>query len=1755
MTVGSKPSSGSLKTADDNKTNLSVADLSCSVVSLLQPATQPSLGYASNYLTVTKTFFTLVGYEMDTPTEPLGNSVLDATAVEPSSELNRALLQSSGNVDTTIAYNGATSIDVNCSIAVLRQELSDEDSSHGNGKLSVLEPSAVHRSSLVMPGGGGTPSLTHHGTADEKAPIYQDMWQAASSEDLRALHQIMEPVGYDINIQQCGDVVEQTVGDIGSEEGISDIGSEEGISDISGEEDTSFGGSSEVEEDGEEQEEGEEGDAFSAGGEGLEGSELYPDGDGNYREASDVRMEIQGWQAHAAVAAAAAGTEALDAAGAFKKSFMDDVRSAVAEGLLRRSWKRKQATVSQAGHTLKMVEDAPSNQHAAMSDYFATGLQVELPADFHYTADFQVEEEANLAISDPHHVTILRPKLAGVSAKRAAAQCATLTEALFIRTADIVIEQSQQGNQEVIPNAQEAVLPPGDGTIHGTSTLDEDPAESDRGQGSISDNTGRAVHKSSIQPRTFTGSGIPPRKSVLLLCKAAQGVAKEHQQGLTPTAQLEQLLAAQVQQGLSKGIDVRAVLTRIFNEHLQDAPLTDKAQEGHHVEEYLPLKKSKIHSSCLAGSTNNAGPHIASSPVPQVTPMELARVGAVNNMKSATHASRASRDSLTLNLFGSTAATTSCSSTHKQQQSAAFAPGINYPVLVQPSHLTSVYPAEDMYPNLDHFLADESLMDTEEGAKIPGESIHTSTHLNSEGPPHVYNVGPQDLDQMDLDVALASLPFQTVPYPHGDQVMEWSASQQKQQHLRHDDDVFLMGDLEDLISLCEEPYPSYLQPHLPEAGSEDLISDLTRVVGTHGRETQQALWMSNARSRQSMRGSSAARILDILPGYDAAAAAAADSGCHGSDSFGAALAPGLQNHGSGKTASSHVSTAQVLTSPGVVHWSPPCVEEHKVFFMSSEGPGNAASGEGSLHGHDDDGIIIPRAGLERRLSSSTEASGYEVPLLGFLSDDYPAFSLKLLSSPLPASSGLDLLDLQPPYNSPFTKLTATPIRHNHRAMVKSATQVSALNSSSTTLLATPHRRRSMATAAYHAFRSPRLSYGLFEISDPVDFLKSPPHCLTSDMLLLKDLLEPSFPAVDGGVNGMESSSAVDGGVKGMGSSSAVDGGVKGMGSSSAVDGGVKGMGSSSPGYKGHLSAKKPASMYCNSLTPSKCPGDLQKKPSLVHTFTPGRSTQAFASPLPIIRVTSPFKGSGAVFKSLWSPAAQNLLMQHQPDSMIKNPFAAAPQLAPSNRYPPSNKLVCRLEEMFQDLPSAPSINASKTSSAVAHLTAASTTAGTTEAGQYFNSAGQFPPLLGITAVSSTADMVVSEQPPLNHLQSSAHKSLLHAPAVLSHSQGEGDMKQSGTTGDGCISQADQQLCQDKNACFLREADSFKALSNCLQLPPTASNCLQLPCSHQDRQSYDDILGADEYHAATTGDEDIAAADFDTVCSMTQLLMEDQAMFLQQQQQQLLSSHTVNTHTLPYIACSEMHNRQAACVQAFMPSCNTLDPYTFFEGQPEQLPMHKATTSSATAAATAAVGSMQDCSFRFEHFAICQPGPTRKHCSGAKKDDVEEEDGGAASSGRMCAAPVPKVCHLSATRTLNAGGLDASSGIRAGGKPITKELLEMVYNLPIEEAAAKLSIGVTVLKKHCRQFDVVRWPYRKLTSIDKLMEIVRADSRDHPEMMATAASLLSRLQATRDAICLDPGCEIPDEIRKLRQANFKNEYKQRQQKQHTNTDNI
>ena len=194
-----------------------------------------------------------------------------------------------------------------------------------------------------------------------------------------------------------------------------------------------------------------------------------------------------------------------------------------------------------------------------------------------------------------------------------------------------------------------------------------------------------------------------------------------------------------------------------------------------------------------------------------------------------------------------------------------------------------------------------------------------------------------------------------------------------------------------------------------------------------------------------------------------------------------------------------------------------------------------------------------------------------------------------------------------------------------------------------------------------------------------------------------------------------------------------------------------------------------------------------------------------------------------------------------------------------------------------------------------------------------------------------------------------------------------------------------------------------------------------------------------------------------------------------------------------------------------------------------------------------------------------------------------------------AAPAAQPAHMIETHSYGAHGSNGSApgrapSMHAGGmhRPSTQttdtptpeelagydtlEKLQSVFHKPINDAAAALGMGVTVLKKLCRDRGILRWPYRKLSSVDKLIESVqavrpRAPWRSPLSSGRCAPALTRRCgcaqvladdendEATKEAyqslinlrnnIFEDPAQDLNDWAKKLRQANFKQQYKMRQ----------
>ncbi|GLC51094.1 hypothetical protein PLESTB_000465300 [Pleodorina starrii] len=123
-----------------------------------------------------------------------------------------------------------------------------------------------------------------------------------------------------------------------------------------------------------------------------------------------------------------------------------------------------------------------------------------------------------------------------------------------------------------------------------------------------------------------------------------------------------------------------------------------------------------------------------------------------------------------------------------------------------------------------------------------------------------------------------------------------------------------------------------------------------------------------------------------------------------------------------------------------------------------------------------------------------------------------------------------------------------------------------------------------------------------------------------------------------------------------------------------------------------------------------------------------------------------------------------------------------------------------------------------------------------------------------------------------------------------------------------------------------------------------------------------------------------------------------------------------------------------------------------------------------------------------------------------------------------------------------------NGLCARIASITKERLQQVYHLNIEEAARELGIGMTKLKEHCRTLGIPRWPSRKLKSMDKLIESLNERAMTEPATKEVIADILAEIESFKRAIYENPCLEVEEDIKRLRQSNFKKEYQQRQVEQ-------
>ncbi|GAQ80865.1 RWP-RK domain-containing protein [Klebsormidium nitens] len=103
-----------------------------------------------------------------------------------------------------------------------------------------------------------------------------------------------------------------------------------------------------------------------------------------------------------------------------------------------------------------------------------------------------------------------------------------------------------------------------------------------------------------------------------------------------------------------------------------------------------------------------------------------------------------------------------------------------------------------------------------------------------------------------------------------------------------------------------------------------------------------------------------------------------------------------------------------------------------------------------------------------------------------------------------------------------------------------------------------------------------------------------------------------------------------------------------------------------------------------------------------------------------------------------------------------------------------------------------------------------------------------------------------------------------------------------------------------------------------------------------------------------------------------------------------------------------------------------------------------------------------------------------------------------------------------------------------------EDLTPYFDMPMADACKALGVGATVLKRRCRELDIPRWPYRKVKSIDGLIQTIRELGDGNTSQQVENA--LERLAGEKKRIAEQPSLGMAQETKKFRQACFKASHK-------------
>ncbi|KAL3528388.1 hypothetical protein ACH5RR_007710 [Cinchona calisaya] len=123
--------------------------------------------------------------------------------------------------------------------------------------------------------------------------------------------------------------------------------------------------------------------------------------------------------------------------------------------------------------------------------------------------------------------------------------------------------------------------------------------------------------------------------------------------------------------------------------------------------------------------------------------------------------------------------------------------------------------------------------------------------------------------------------------------------------------------------------------------------------------------------------------------------------------------------------------------------------------------------------------------------------------------------------------------------------------------------------------------------------------------------------------------------------------------------------------------------------------------------------------------------------------------------------------------------------------------------------------------------------------------------------------------------------------------------------------------------------------------------------------------------------------------------------------------------------------------------------------------------------------------------------------------------------------------------------EKSSSTTCSSKNLSRKTISKYFYMPITQAAKELNVGLTLLKKRCRELGIRRWPHRKLMSLQTLIknvqELGKEEGQGTEKKLKDAIEILENEKKMLEEV---PDLQLEDKTKRLRQACFKANYKKR-----------